>query len=207
MKLIDFVPPVATLALKRLRSNPGRKQYADYTKAVDDCTEHGYENTDIVNVVVEKTKRYRDSLSLNKAPVQLNATSAYSLCSLLVASGQNEINVLDFGGAAGAHYFSARAILASTCRLNWIVVETPAMVEQARSTLSNDELSFSSDLLEAASSLKRVDLLHTSGTLQCVDTPYDYLSKLMSTSAHYILFNRLGLTKGKHESSQFMNHG
>jgi hypothetical protein len=44
--------------------------------------------------------------------------------------------------------------------------------------------------------MKRIDLLHTSGTLQCVDSPYDYLQKLISTSANHILLNRLGLTKG-----------
>jgi len=199
MRLRDLVPPIATSALRRLRSRSRRKQYADYAQALNDCTEHGYENADIVNVVVEKTKRYRDNLSLNTTPVQLNATSAYSLCALLAASGQNQINVLDFGGAAGAHYFLTRAVLASACRLNWIVVETPAMAEKARHILSSDELSFSSDLAEAASSSKQIDLLHTSGTLQCVDAPYDYLRKLISTSANHILFNRLGLTKGNHE--------
>lgn len=199
MKLRDFVPPIATSALRRLRSGSGVKQYADYAQALNDCTEHGYENADIVNVVVEKTKRYRDNLASNTTPVQLNATSAYSLCSLLAASGQYEINVLDFGGAAGAHYFLTRAVLASACSLNWIVVETPAMAEKASQVLSSDELSFSSDLVEAASSLKRIDLLHTSGTLQCVDTPYDYLRKIISMSANHILFNRLGLTKGNHE--------
>lgn len=195
MRLRDFVTPITNLALRRLRSSSGRKQYADYAQALNHCTEHGYENADIVNVVVEKTKTFRDNFALNTASVHLNATSAYSLCSLLATSGQNEINVLDFGRAAGAHYFLTRAVLSSTCKLNWIVVETPAMAEKARHILSNDELSFSSDLIEAASSLKQIDLLHTSGTLQCVDNPYDYLRKLISTSANHILFNRLGLTK------------
>lgn len=199
MKLRDFIPPIAIAAVRRLRSGSGTRQYADYAQALNDCTERGYENADIVSVVVEKTKRYRDNLSEKTTPVQLNATSAYSLCSLLAAFGQDEINVLDFGGAAGAHYFLARAVLPSSCRMSWIVVETPAMAEKAEHILSNDELRFSSDLIESASSMKRIDLLHTSGTLQCVDTPYDYLRKLISTSANHILFNRLGLTKGNHE--------
>ncbi|MBD2551641.1 hypothetical protein H6G65_19130 [Microcystis elabens FACHB-917] len=69
---------------------------------MNDCTEHGYESADIVNVVVEKTKLYRDNLALKRTPIELNATSAYTLCSLLAAAGKNAINVLDFGGAAGA---------------------------------------------------------------------------------------------------------
>lgn len=199
IKLRDFVPPIAISAVHRLRSGSGRKRYADYAQALNDCTKSGYENNDIVNVVVEKTKRYRDELSEKTAPVQLGATSAYSLCSLLASFGHQEINVLDFGGAAGAHYFLARAVLPSACRVNWVVVETPAMAEKARQILSSDELSFSSDLIESANSMKRIDLLHTSGTLQCVDNPDHYLRKLVSTSAEHILFNRLGLTKGARE--------
>jgi hypothetical protein len=63
-----------------------QKLYGDYAQALSHCSEHGYENADIVSVVVEKTKRYRDSLTAKASPVQLNATSAYSLCSLLAAS-------------------------------------------------------------------------------------------------------------------------
>jgi hypothetical protein len=72
------------------------------------------------------------------------------------------------------------------------------MVEKAH-ILASDELSFSSDLIKSAISLEQIDLLHTSGALQCVDSPYDYLQKLISTSASHILFNRLGLTKGASE--------
>jgi putative methyltransferase (TIGR04325 family) len=73
------------------------------------------------------------------------------------------------------------------------------MAEKANRIFSSDELRFSSNLIDAANSMKRIDLLHTSGTLQCVDGPYDYLRKLISTAANHILFNRLGLTKGNHE--------
>lgn len=199
MRLRDLIPPIAITALQRLRRDYKKKQYFDYDQALKDCSEHGYENTEIINVVVEKTKHYRNILSANSTATQLSPTNAFSLCSLLAASGKNEIHVLDFGGAAGAHYFLARAMLAPTFKLNWIVVETPAMVDRAKHIFSNGELSFSSDLMEAANSLKRIDLLHSSGALQCVDRPYNYLQKIVSISANHILFNRLGLTKGSHD--------
>jgi putative methyltransferase (TIGR04325 family) len=199
MKLLDFIPPVLTPLLRKLVTGSGQKLYANYTEALADCSEHGYENADIVNIVVEKTRRYRDSLFKAAMPVQINATSGYSLCSLLASMESTEISVLDFGGAAGAHYFVARTILPSSCSLNWLVVETPAMAEKAKHVLSNDELIFSSDLSDAAKSMKRIDLLHTSGTLQCIDNSYDYLERLTSISANHILFNRLGLTKGTHD--------
>ena len=199
MNLRDFVPPIAISAVRRLRSGSARGRYSSYAQALNDCTESGYENASIVNVVVEKTKRYRDDLFEKKMPVQMNATVAYSLCSLLASIESKEIKVLDFGGAAGAHYFLARAMLPSSCSLNWLVVETPAMAEEANRILSSDELRFSSNLIDAVNSMGRIDLLHTSGTLQCVDGPHDYLRKLISADANHILFNRLGLTKGNHE--------
>jgi putative methyltransferase (TIGR04325 family) len=104
------------------------------------------------------------------------------------------INVLDFGGACGAHYFLARAVMPSSRRLKWLVVETPEMAQRAKDVFSSDELEFSSSLSDAADSIKRIDLLHTSGTLQSVDKPYDYLRILLSASASHILFNRLALT-------------
>lgn len=199
MNIRDFVPPIAMAVARRVFPRPGRKQYAIYAQALADCTEYGYENIDIVNVVVEKTKRYRDSIFQKRETFHLSATSAYSLCSLLVSIESQEINVIDFGGACGAHYFLARAVLPSSFKLRWLVVETPEMAQRAKTVFSTDELNFSSNLSDAAASMKRIDLLHTSGTLQCVDKPYDYLRTLVSLSASHILFNRLGLTKGNHD--------
>ena len=38
-------------------------------------------------------------------------------------------------------------------------------------------------------------MLHTSGTLQCVDRPFDYLNEIINSNAEWILFNRLGLNR------------
>lgn len=198
MTIRDFVPPIAIDFARRHFARSGRKQYATYEKALDHCTDRGYNNVDIVNVVLEKTKHLRDVLQKGES-VHLTATGAYSLCSLLGSIESQEINVIDFGGACGAHYFLARATLPYSFKLRWLVVETPEMAQTAKSVFSTEELRFSSNLGEAAASMKRVDLLHTSGTLQCVDKPYDYLRKLVSMSASHILFNRLGLSKGRHD--------
>jgi hypothetical protein len=43
--------------------------------------------------------------------------------------------------------------------------------------------------------LGAIDLLHTSGTLQCVDAPYDFLKIMLDIKAPFMLFNRLGLNR------------
>jgi len=74
------------------------------------------------------------------------------------------------------------------------VVETPTMVKYAKE-LETDELSFYDNFAEAIKKLNNVDLLHTSGTLQCVDNPQKYLSEILNCNAQWILFNKLGLNK------------
>lgn len=176
-----------------------QSRYPSFAEAMKVCTRNGYENIDIVQVVLEKTKAYRDGLMRKSAPIQVNPSSAYSLCSVLMSTRAPEIRVLDFGGACGAHYFAARAVLPASVRLDWMVVETPEMARRAGEAMTGPELRFSSDLKTAAASFPRLDLLHTSGTLQCVDKPYEFLAMLLETPASYVLFNRLGLTKGDHE--------
>lgn len=203
LSIRDLLPPIALAALRRWRQGQGVTTFASYGDALQSCvdsgTESGYENSDLVRLIVAKTERYRADLATAGAPIQLGATAAYSLAALLTSGDRDPIQVIDFGGAAGAHYLLARALLPESRRLRWIVVETPAMVRQAEPALSSDELAFSADLQAAVRELGRVDLLHTSGTLQCVANPYATLDSLLATGAHHILFNRLGWTAGPRE--------
>ena len=176
---------------------PQQPTYPTYEAALAACNGDGYEHGDLVNVICAKTYRYRDELSDVAIATRLNPAYAYSLCGLLASiDASRMIYVIDFGGACGAHYYLARAMLPSPYKLRWIVVETLAMAQKAGAAATSDELSFSSDLRAAVDSLKRVDLLHTSGALQYVSDPHDCLRTLVSSGAKHMLFNRLGLTKG-----------
>jgi putative methyltransferase (TIGR04325 family) len=194
----DLVPPALLAAVRKLKASSGKATYANYAEAMAACSKDGYENHKLVEVVVKKTVSYRDSIAVQ--PVPVNATNAYSLAALLLSMVPGKtIHVLDFGGAAGAHYFLARSILPEPTELNWVVVETPAMVQRAGLILGNQELRFTIDLNEAVRMLGQVDLLHTSGTLQCVPEPYEQLRQLIDIQAQYMLFNRLAVTQGDHE--------
>lgn len=197
LSLSNFLPPITLTILQKMLQlvQVSRKSYPTYQAALQECTENSYENEEIVDVVLEKTKKYCDSLNAEGTIDYLNSTSAVALCSFLAANTQAEINVIDFGGACGAHYFLARSVLPNRYKLNWIVVETPAMAKKA-SVLANDELRFLSSVQEAAQTLNQVDLLYTSGTLQCVDDPQQHLKDLVAVQAEYMLFNRLALTPG-----------
>lgn len=200
MNARELVPPALLTAMRRIKGRSGKERYATYTEALAACSKDGYENQEVVEVVTLKTLRYRNELNQTEKPTSVNTTNAYSLVGLLLSVGrENQINVLDFGGAAGAHYFLARSILPKSTKLNWVVVETPAMAERAGALLENNELHFTADLNEARDWLIQVDLLHTSGTMQCVPDPYEQLQQLINIKAEYMLLNRLGLTQGDHD--------
>lgn len=200
MNARELVPPALLTAMRRIKGRSGKARYKNYTEALAACSKDGYENQKVVEVVTLKTLRYRNELNQKEIPTSINATNAYSLVGLLLSVGrENQINVLDFGGAAGAHYFLARSILPESRKLNWVVVETPAMAERAGALLESNELHFTADLNEAREWLSHVDMLHTSGTVQCVPDPYEQLQQLINIKADYMLLNRLGLTQGDHD--------
>ena len=169
--------------------------FLTYQDALRSCTNDAYENEELIEVIFKKTKRFCENLRSNIFPNK--ETIAYSLQSVLdpiLKSQSKSLNVLDFGGACGVHYFQMRNIIDKSMKLNWAVVETPTMVKYAKE-LESDELSFFDNFQDAIARLGKIDLLHTSGTLQCVDDPFKYLNDILECNANWVLFNRLGLNK------------
>jgi putative methyltransferase (TIGR04325 family) len=175
------------------------KTYSSYGAAMEDCDPRGYQESDIVNAVIEKTKIYRDEL-LRRRPIRLGVAHSLIICSIYGQNSiSNDVKILDFGGAAGHHYFLVRSVIPKETKLKWAVVETPAMASLCAGVFSSDELYFVSDITEAKVLLGCVDIVHTSGALQCVDDPVKYINKLVETDADQIVLNRLGLTKGRQD--------
>lgn len=197
--LRDLMPPIldkiiAKSGLKSLISS-NHKVYNSFEEALKQCTNGAYEENELVEVILKKTKRFNDKLKTEVVPVW--ESTSYILLSVvnpILENGGKQINVLDFGGACGAHYFHLRSLINSSLKLNWVVVETPTMVKYAKE-LENDELKFFDNFSEAKAYLGNVDFIHTSGTLQCVDKPKQYLDYILDCNAKWILFSRLGLSK------------
>ena len=187
----EFIPPII---LKMLSLN-SRRIFSNYHDALKLCTTNAYEENELIEVILKKTKIF--SSKLNSEISIISETSAYSLLSMInpiIDNKANEINVLDFGGSCGGHYFQIRSLLNKDFKLNWAVIETPTMVKYAKE-LETNELFFVDNFEDAINELGKIDLLHTSGTLQCVDNPEKYLDKILNCNAKWILFNRLGLNE------------
>lgn len=187
-RLKDLILPII-LKLFRGRS----RSFSNYEDALKLCITDAYEEEELIEVILKKTKRFSENIK--SGVITIWDTSAYSLLAIInpiIENQSKSVNVLDFGGACGAHYFQMRSLIEKNLKLNWVVVETPNMVRFAKE-LETEELSFFDNIGDAIKRLGHIDLVHTSGTLQCLDNPQKYLSDILNCNAKWVLFNRLGL--------------
>lgn len=191
MNLRDFVPPV----LLRLRNLRKRRTYKSFDDALR-ASGKGYGDERLAEVVFEKTRRYRDLLQ--QRPRAVDLPSLRSLIAVQLSLSQSRLNVIDFGGACGAHYFLVKSLLGDRADLNWHIVETPAMVERGR-TFAADNLWFHTSLSAAKNVLPRVDLLYSSGALHYLSDPLGTLQQMINLGAANIFFTRLGLSSSAEE--------
>lgn len=197
----DILPPILARLIQRLANKSkvvsGEQQhvYTSYNEALKFSSNDAYEERELLEVVLKKTKRFSEELKSGVIPVW--ETGAYTLMSLInpiIESKKGTINILDFAGACGAHYFHVRSLLSKDIKLKWVVVETKAMINYAKE-LQNEELSFCDNFNDAKNKLGEIDLLHASSALQCVDNPDKYLDELLKCEAKWLLLNRLGFNK------------
>lgn len=195
MDLKNFLPPVLT---DFIRNNRQVKKYKTYEEAFSQCTLNAYENEELCNMIADKTLAHIESLK--QKPFTFNPTTiylAFALNYFVNRFDKKSITILDFGGACGAHFFEIRNIIPKSILLKWIVVETAQMIRSANSrSLGNDDLIFTSSIENISIP---VDFIHSSGTLQYVPEPFDFLKKLIDKKAKMILFNRMMFNRGSED--------
>ena len=89
-------------------------------------------------------------------------------------------------------------MLPDAVHLTWRVVETQEMVKKA-SHLTTDELSFYTDIKEAAHG-KKIDAVVASGVIQYVPDPYDFLKSILDVKSDYISIHRTPFFEGDQEA-------
>lgn len=186
--LKDLLPPliVRNLSKKFRRSDT----YESYQAAMADAD--GYEDDILTKVVVAKGKKFSESLANGK---EVDLMSLRTFLGVASAIKSNALSVIDFGGAAGTHYYLARSVISKDVSVDWRVVETPQMVKEAREQgLETNELSFY-DSIESASNGEKFDLIFASGAVQCTPDPYGFLRKLTNINADKFVLTRTPVTE------------
>lgn len=187
MKIKNLVPPILIELVKRYRTI---KEYGNYGLAMEACTADAYQNIDLCNMIADKTIIYKNELE--KKPYNLNPTSVFLLSAInqyINIYSKNELNILDFGGACGAHFFEIKRFIPKHVSLKWYVVETSQMIKSASEKgLASEELNFVSSIEEINT---KIDIIHSSCTLHYVSNPYEIINLLINIKANWIFFNRM----------------
>ncbi len=193
----NVLPPFMYNTVDRLIRVRKYPVFDSYHNALAYCSKKGYENELLVDVLKYKMEHFLKKQKINQDKT-LTTTQSFTLLSItkLIASypDKDSFHILDFGGNLGGHYHDFKKIFGSSIKLKWAIVETPALAE-AGQHFANEELSFFDSIESAAQFLGNIDLVHSSGTLQCVEEPKQYLDKLLKLDSGFILFNRLGLNR------------
>jgi putative methyltransferase (TIGR04325 family) len=150
----------------------------------------GYNDADIADVIAFKTALPVDPRQF--APEQ----ALNSILAVGIAAGETNhrpINVLDFGGGCGFHYF--RIVAAIRTPLRWAIVETPTMAERA-AKVAQGRFDVFADVAAAAEALGPIDLVHASSAIQYVPDPLATLKTLADLRPRYFALARFPLWGG-----------
>ena len=182
-----FIPPIVLeLLRKKLRLSV---TYSSYEEAMIDAD--GYEDLVLTKVVVAKGKQSAKNIEANK---ELDLMSLRTFVGLASSLRKRKLTVIDFGGAAGTHYYIAKSTLKDV-ELDWRVVETQAMVAEAKNQgLENNELQFFDDL-DSATVEGSIDLVFASGSVHYTPEPYACLASLAAVNARVLMLTRTPVTE------------
>ena len=166
--------------------------FPDFQSALAVCGS-GYNDEAIADVIAYKTSIPVDPKTF--VPDQ----ALISILSVAIAGaerGDRTLNVIDFGGGCGFHYF--RVVAATRIPLlRWAIVETPVMANRAAKVAQGRFETFT-DLNAAAESIGRIDLIHASGTILYIPDPVAALETIARLRPQYFALARFpvwGLAK------------
>jgi len=135
----------------------------------------------------------RDSVTFDKIEY---AWPALSGLLLTAAQDGGRLNVLDFGGALGSHYFQNRKFLTALRDVRWNVVEQPHYAEAGRERLQDEHLRFYA-AVDACLAENRPNAILLSGVLQYLPAPYDVLEALLAVGANTVIIDRTGYVRNR----------
>ncbi|WP_338791053.1 methyltransferase, TIGR04325 family [Bernardetia sp. MNP-M8] len=191
-----FLPPTSNPI--KIKENIDNKaivgwsgKYNSWKEAQSECS--GYDNSIIIDKVLKSTLLVkngmaayeRDSVTFDK--IEYNWSLITTLL-YIAASNQNELSLIDFGGALGSSYFQNRRFL-DILKLEWNIVEQSHFVEKGREYITDDTLSFFYSIEECLDK-KKPSVLIVSSVIQYLENPYLWIDKILSYNFEYIIFDR-----------------
>lgn len=153
----------------------------------------GYDNKDVLKKTLDSTLKVKYGYAVFERDSYIFDSIQYSYPLLtalfkVALENNNELSVLDFGGALGSHYFQNRNFLNPIRIKKWSVVEQSHYIDLGNKLISDGILNFY-HLIDDVD-VGDVDVLILSGVLQYLDDPYSWLDKFLNKGFKYIIFDR-----------------
>ena len=194
MNIKELLPPILIKLGKRAIGLENGKEYESYSQSMKFCSTDAYQNAELCNMIADKTVIHAENL--RKKPFGLNSTNLPLLSVInqyLSVCSKKKLNILDFGGACGAHYFEMKRFIPGDVTLKWYVVETEQIVKSSiEHGLNNDELIFVNKIEDVNT---EIDIIYSSCALHYVPDPYEFLNKLINVKAKWMFFNKMLLNE------------
>jgi putative methyltransferase (TIGR04325 family) len=193
-----LTPPLFVRFIQLFRSpEPEEKlnlsgDYRSWTEAMQDST--GYD----APLILEKTKAALLKVKAGEAVYERDSVLfdevqyAWPMLAGLMwvaAQSNGRLNVLDFGGSLGSTYFQNRFFLRDLSFVRWNIVEQQSHVEAGKAVFEDEHLKFYPHIKDCLSETEP-NLVIVSGTLQCLERPYDILADLSETPCRHMIIDR-----------------
>jgi len=203
-KIKRFIPPIIPDIIRGLnKSDFGMNSgwfgnYATWDEAKAEC--NGYDHKLILDKVIESLLKVRNGEAIYERDSVLFDKIQYSwpLLSWLlraVLENNNMLNVLDFGGSLGSSYYQNKEFLSGIKEFKWNIVEQTHFVDTGRNYFQNETLRFYNSIEECLK-INNCNVLLLSAVLQYLDSPIDFLKRVVSYNIEYIIIDRTAFIKG-----------
>lgn len=166
-----------------------RGNYSSWDKALKECK--GYSAQNILDKTLESTLKVKNGEAVFERDTYIFDEIQYSyplLASLfkVAVENNNELDVVDFGGALGSHYFQNKDFLKPIKINSWTVVEQEHYIDIGNEKIADGILNFKKTIEEVENS----NVLILSSCIQYLPKPYEWLEKLINHGVKYIIVDR-----------------
>ena len=167
--------------------------FDSYNSALESCMTGDYQYPNLVNVVIEKNKIFKERLA--ESP-EFDFGSMRAVMAVGLSLAGKRISVTDFGGGGGSHYLIARKSFDESIAFDWRVIETPSMADAANKAISSNGLKFFNDIQSSVLEASPCDLLIASSALQYCHSPASTLRDLVGLGAKHLFITRTPFSLG-----------
>ncbi|TNE78342.1 MAG: methyltransferase, TIGR04325 family [Bacteroidetes bacterium] len=184
--------------LKRKSAKSGYGYFGDYPSwEAATADSKGYDQDGITQKVVEASRAVRDGKANYERDGQTYRDDfQWDLLPWLneLAQKKSNLQVLDFGGALGSHYYPVKKLFPNL-NLNWVIVEQESFSDLGKAEFETDKLHFASNLKEAWV-YGPYDVIILGCVLPYLDKPYEVLKELKAFNPEAILIDKHPVIKG-----------